>query len=280
MIDLSNGLTFSLTPEHYIVFGDFDSRHFGLHLNKREASTPSEKTVTASLPHAQGVVDLSNLRGVRNYSNREIVYTFYRFYVKQENANASQTTIENLVMREFHQTLTDSFEPNYHYTGKCSGVEIEDDYEYKRFVVKITFDLYPFKIGNYPEGNDLWDPFNFNIDVFQKVEFEVGDPNIEEEGNLDIVLFNASQNTHSQIISFSAAPLPPEGTATSGPWYAMAGPKIDMDGKTYVAEDVLASDYYLGGGLPLNRFRFRTGENRFTLRGIGTAKFTWHKELI
>jgi len=70
-------------------------------------------------------------------------------------------------MREFEQTLYDSYEPFFHYKGKCTGVSVQDDYEYGRLVIEAVFELYPFKVSNAPESWDLFDSFNFNMDTFQ-----------------------------------------------------------------------------------------------------------------
>src|SRR5690606_7681211 len=50
-------------------------------------------------------------------------------------------------------------------------------------VLSVTFTAYPFMIAEYPEGNDLWDIFNFELDVAQKTDFEV-----QEE--LEVTLIN------------------------------------------------------------------------------------------
>ena len=209
--DLIHGFARNHTPQHYIMFGHcestkstsfdvksvenskfypnilFDSRKFGLHLHERTANTPAEREVLTTIPYRQGVVDMSKLLGHRIYENREITYVFYRFGVNRGRARDFQTTIENLLMREFNTDLFDSYEPDFHYRGKCESVAVEDDYDRNRLRVEITFNLYPFKMDKFTEADDLFDPFNFDIDALQDLSFTVGDE------PKDIQLYNASQ---------------------------------------------------------------------------------------
>lgn len=111
LIDLTNGLEVDHTPQHYIEFGAFNSQDFQLHLAERDAPTPEEKENVRSIPLRQGVVDMSNTKGCRVYENRTVTYTFYRIGITKDQANTIQTTVENLLMREFNQVLQDSYDP-------------------------------------------------------------------------------------------------------------------------------------------------------------------------
>lgn len=262
-IDLTNGLVFDRTPQHYIVFGDFDSRRAGLHLHERSAPTPEEKENKQSLPYMQGVVDMSNALGNRIYENREITYTFYQPYIREADANACQTTIENQLMQGFDQVLQDSYDTDYRYKGKCSGVVTTDDYAYKRLIVDITFDLYPFKICNYPEGSDDWDSFNFELDVFQDVTFKVvGNVN----SDMDISLLNVSQSTQSPTIIVSYDDVPP------------------LYNHFHITQGNTQCNF-AAGTYNNTRLRLKPGENNFKLNfdmppAIATVTFQWNKELI
>ncbi|MCL1924535.1 MAG: phage tail family protein [Defluviitaleaceae bacterium] len=202
MIDLTHGLSINKSPKHYITFGLFQSTRFNLNLHERVANTPNEKEVTASIPYMQGVIDLSNLIGNRVYENREITYTFYRFGVGtglriRDTARDFQTTIENLLMGEFDQKLEDSYEPDFYYNGKCKEVLVTDEYNFNRLKVEITFDLYPFKLDNHKESEDLFDAFNFDLDAFQNgISF-----NLEPVGSQIIKLYNAGQRTVNPIVT-------------------------------------------------------------------------------
>lgn len=257
--DITAGVIFDTTPQHYITFGDFNSRIYNLHMGVREFPTPDEKHVIKSLPYMQGVIDLSTLRGCRTYENRTGRYVFYRFRTSQNEANRLQTDIENLLMGPFNTELNDTFEPNYHYIGKCQSVVTEHDYEYDRLIIEITFDLYCFKAGNTPVGRDLWDPFNFSTDAFQTTSFEV-----PYAVATNIILVNTGQNVVSPTISVSEYDAPDDGGYF----------QIRKGGVTYTFQP--------GESSP--KLRLDLGENKLTMLltvpGTVTVSFLWYRELI
>jgi len=273
MIDLTNGLTFDQSPQHYITFGDFDSRRWGLHLHKREAPTPDEKEIVKSIPYAQGVLDLSQLRGDRVYENREVTYTLYRFGVAQTSANGYQTTIENLIMREYGQVLQDSYDPDCHYIGKCRSITTEDDYGCNRLVIEIIFDLYPFKISNYPEGHGLWDPINFEFDCFQNTTYQLGQQGDSYAATREITLYNTGQSALTPAIDFTMFTDPSE--SETGGWTSTARLRILLRGVTYSDDQ-----FRVANEMPFEYLSLAKGENKMTLTGLGAVSFVWYKELI
>ena len=254
MIDITHGLNMEQSPSNYIEFGHFDSRRFGLNLHERIGDTPSEKGITTSIPYMQGVVDMSNLLGNRIYDNRGITYVFYRFGVNRKGtARDFQTTITNLLMREFDQRLEDSFEPDFFYQGKCQEVVVIDDYDRNRLRIEITFDLYPFKIAKHTEGDDLFDPFNFDIDAFHD-----GLNFIITEQPSTIQLYNASQLVLRPLVTASGAI------------------ELTRAGRRTLELEVGTERTY-------RDFRLEQGMNTLTLRslsGNANISFDWRKERI
>lgn len=245
-MDLTDGLVFNKNPTAHIRFARFDSRRFGLFLASRAAPTPPEREVVATIPYRQGVVDFSRLSGARIYENREIIYTFYQFGVPQGMAGTYQTRAENLLMREFEQELHDSYDDHFHYLGKCSGIEVEEEYTFRRLKLTITFNLYPFKICNYYEGEAAWDTHNIYMERIPQVEFSV-------TGNQQIVLENVGQNIAKPVV-------------------------IASDPFTVTAAG--ASYEFPIGTTENHRLRLALGENVLELAGTGTIKFLWRTELI
>jgi phage-related protein len=202
----------------------------------------------------QGVVDLSHLLGHRVYENRDITYVFYRFGVPQNTARDVQSTIENLLMREFDQQLHDSFEPDFHYLGKCREVVVEDEFAFRRMRIQISFDLYPFKVDNFMESADLFDPFNFDLDAFQRIEDGLS---YRITGERNIQLYNSGQKV-----------LVPTVAATGG--------SAEMTNNSIPYGITGSARQYPG-------FRLLPGMNEVTLRateGSPTVSFDWRKERI
>lgn len=246
MIDLTNGLDLRKSPMHYARFGKFDSQELGLFLNSRFAPTPEEREVSTTIPYRQGKVDLSCLSGARIYENREITYVFYKFGVKKEMVSVYQTQIENLVMVGFEQELYESYDEYYHYFGKCKSVETEDEYSFNRLRITLTFDLYPFKICNFYEGQGIWDIYNTLSNEPQMTKFTVS-------GSKDVILTNYGQNVANPIVVASA----PFTVTSAGQSYS-----------------------YPAGTTSESRLRLLIGENKLSLSGTGTIEFLWRTELI
>ena len=109
-----------------------------------------------------------------------------------------------------------------------------------------TFNAYPFRLYGWVEGNDLWDRFNFELDVSQEVKFEI-------EGTKDIVLYNQGA-THVKPIIIASADM-----------------EIVKDDITYSIEKGTTNDW---------QFVLGVGENHLTVKGTGTIEFEFRKEVL
>src|SRR5699024_6311798 len=157
-----------------------------------------------------------------------------------------QTVLENKLMGTHSTHLYDTHDPSYYYLGKCVAVNTEDDHINGRLVVTIDFDCYPFKISKLPEGHDIWDEFNFELDVAQVVKHEVS-------GTKEVTLYNAG-----------ASSIVPTITTSSEFTIEIDTVSVTMRVGTHKSELI----------------RLKPGENRIMLIGNGTIEFNFHKELI
>src|SRR5699024_9618054 len=80
--------------------------------------------------------------------------------------------------------IYDTLKPGHYYYGKCINAEVDLDTTWQQLKLIVTFDCYPYMISELPEGHDIWDEFNFELDVAQIVKHEVS-------GTKEIVLYNA-----------------------------------------------------------------------------------------
>lgn len=150
-------------------FNGKHSKDFGMRLKSRSAPTPEEKSIIEDLPFVQGVYDFSMMLGDRIFNNRPIKYQFETYEREYGNRKVAETVIKNWLMRKGIQPLYDDHDRGFHYLAKCTDVSVEDDHQGGRLLIEITFDAYPFMISDLPEGNDVWDTFNFELDVSQLV---------------------------------------------------------------------------------------------------------------
>jgi phage-related protein len=245
-MDITNGIDVSNTITERITFGDFDSKALNMWLISRSAPTPSKNEIVESVAFKNGVYDFSRMLGEDTYQNRPITYTFHIYERDREYRKHDQTVLENRLMKHGVIKLEDTYDANYHYLGKCVGVSTDDDHVYGRLIVTIEFDCYPFKVANEPEGNDIWDIFNFDLDYAQDTEYEVN-------GSRTITLYNV-------------------GVPSVVPEITVSGEVTVSNGQRQVA---INNSIFKNIG-----FRLMPGENQLTLNGQGTVSFHFYKELI
>lgn len=224
--------------------GNIHTKEFGMWLVSRSAPTPDEKTITESVPFMHGVYDFSMMLGERIYENRIISYQFEIIDMNYQQRKLIQTKLENWLMKDGFAPLHDDHAPGYYYLAKCTGVDVEDTSG--GLTVSIEFEAYPFKISILEEGHDIWDDFNFELDVAQPNEYQVN-------GNLSINLLNVGSTSVTPTIIASS----PMTIAKSNSTYNVPAGESKSD-----------------------LFRLEIGENPMTIQGNGQIKFVFHKELI
>ncbi|WP_079708626.1 hypothetical protein [Paraliobacillus ryukyuensis] len=244
MTDLTNGLKeigfivegFSRNGKH--------TKEYNMWLESREAPTPPEKVVNESIPFMQGSYDFSTILGERVYENRSLSYTFIVLNRDYDHRKTFQTAIENWLMKDGFAPLRDDHSNGYDYIAKCTSVDTSD--RIGGLLVKIEFEAYPFKVSNLLEGNDIWDTFNFELDVAQITAFDV-------EVSKEVTLYNVGATSIVPTIIADASFTIYKGTQT----YNVSAGETKS---------------------PL--FRFDTGENTMTITGNGHIDFQFYKELI
>lgn len=244
MLDLTDGIKdYGNIIEGFTRDGEHTSNR-NMWLVERSAPTPPEKVIKENIPFMQGTHDFSMILGGRVYENRPLTYRFEIINQNYQNRKVIQTSLENWLMRSGYEPLYDDHAKGYYYIAKCTSVDVADSSG--GLTVVIEFDAYPFKIGELQEGNDIWDTFNFELDVAQITKFEVN-------GSEEIVLYNVGQNNLVPTIK------------TSVPM------EIIKDGVTYVIPTGDTKSHEIAIGL---------GENHMTIKGNGTIEFLFYKELI
>lgn len=244
MIDLTNGLPELGNPKNGFTRSGIHTSEYGMWLVNRQAPTPSEKQIIESVPFMQGVYDFSNILGERVYENRSLTYVFEIKQQDYERRKINQTAIENWLKKDGVAPLYDDHARGYYYMAKCTSVNTDDFYGGLRLTT--TWDAYPFKISELPEGHDIWDEFNFELDVAIPSEIEVN-------GTETVNLYNIGMSSKSPKIT-TTAPM-----------------SIIKNGITYNLP---------AGEIQDEAFRLMVGDNNLTIVGNGTIKFEWYKELL
>lgn len=218
----------------------------GFRLISRSAPPPKDQEIRESVFGVHGDYDFSIILGEPIKENRLIKYVVRTRERERERFRLLKTRLENWLLDGQISPIYDDYEPHYYYLGKCISVDLEAD-DYRGVATySITFDCYPFKISTLQEGHDIWDDFNFELDIAQVIEFEVN-------GTRDITLYNAG-----------AASVVPTIIASS----------------EFTIEKGTVSVTVPSGTSKSDLIRLQSGENKLKVTGNGTIEFNFHKELI
>lgn len=229
----------------------FDGKHsyrdFGLKIVDRIIGNPRKIKKKERIPYSNQVYDFSGLYGGQEYEERQLTYVFnIRDYQKIGLEN-KKTEIVNWIMRPFQKVkLIDDYFPGYYFMAEA---ENEPSFNEGRFngQLTITFTAYPFRISELEEGHDIWDEFNFLLDVAQETTFEVS-------GTLDTTLYNVGIKKSVYPIIEASSPM-----------------EIKKGGIIYQINAGTTQSY---------DFALSHRENKITITGNGTISFHFRKELI
>lgn len=214
-------------------------------LSNREIKSPSKIKVKKSVPYMNGSYDFSNLYGGNCFTDRVLEYTFLLKATSNKNLEAVRMDCENWLMGTNEQTkLIDDNMDLYYYLAECENIEFEDMGLTGKLTA--TFNAYPFRLYGWVEGNDLWDRFNFELDISQEVKFDI-------EESKDIVLYNQGA-THVKPTIIASSDM-----------------EIVKDDVTYSVEKGTTNDW---------QFVLGVGENHLTVKGTGTIEFEFRKEVL
>ena len=208
--------------------------------------TPKKKKITVAVPFANHVYDFSEIYGDQIYEERPLRYKLNVAEKSIVGMHQKKVLLTNWLMNSHgKQRLYDDRYPGYYFLA-----EVIDDADISidstNGVFSVTFNAYPFMIAELPEGNDIWDSFNFELDVSQNLAFIV-------EGELEVEIINAGTPQVIPTIDASADMSIKKGNAT----------------------------YDVGSGITKSfDFTFDSGVNTITIIGNGTIKFEFYKELI
>jgi len=176
--------------DYGIEFNGQRSTEFGLEvIYPKEIGLPAKTKILQTLPYSNTVLDLSELYGGQPYGERTIKLAFnvYQFgRVNKDRLYITFTKVVNWLMAPNHKVkLKDDVMSDYYYLGEVrSAPTFAEVLRYGTLTVEFTCS--PFRIHELAEGADVWDEFNFELDVAQEVNYQVN-------GNRTITLINSGQ---------------------------------------------------------------------------------------
>ena len=220
----------------------------GLTLTSIDIGIPDKKKVMVSIPFSNENYDFSSVYGGQLYEQRTITCKF-ELESATTNPRLSLMNLRTQVVNWLFGPIgLTRFEyeglPGYYFLAE---VQQNASFEtvWKNGALEVPFTAYPFMISERAEGSDAWDDFNFELDAFQDVAFDVN-------GSLDILLVNTG-------ISLAR----PEIASTSKMTLTMRNQQFSI----------------IPGSRVYDFFTLEK-ENEIRIEGNGRISFEWFKELI
>nr|DAN00174.1 MAG TPA: distal tail protein [Caudoviricetes sp.] len=226
-----------------------DNKHsyndFGIKILSRSISIPSKRKIKDTVPFMNGSYDFSLLYGEQTYDEREITYTFSLPKKDKVKLNMLKIKIIEWLYDGIQSKIYDDQFPNFHFLAECTDIDYDESF-YNYAQLTATFIAYPFKISTLQDGHDIWDEFNFELDMIQDTKFDV-------IGSKSITLYNNS------IIGIY--------------------PTVICDNNFEVIKNGITYSFTPGEVKSFN-FKLDKGENNLLLKGNGAIEFKWSKEVL
>lgn len=226
--------------------GKHSYKDFGLRLIDRDPGVPSKRKNKQRVPHSNVVYDFSGIYGDQEYEERTLTYIFNLKDYDKIHLETKKTAVINWLMNPNEKSkLVDDYIPGYYFLAE---VEQGIDFDELRFNGRLTvgFTAYPYRIAEREEGHDIWDEFNFLLDVAQITKFDVA-------GTSDVTLHN--------------------------PGIAKAYPIINASAPMEIVKEGITYSVPIGQSQSFDFF-LTPGKNDFKINGNGTISFHFRKELI
>lgn len=219
-------------------------RDFGLTIATKNISTPKKIKIKEEVPFMSGTYDFSMIYGEQTYEERDLVYTFNLITDSKVLLNIKVAEVAEWLLNGGPTELYDDVMVGYHFNAEC----IDFSFDEKRIDGQITakFKAYPFKIHSNYEGRDIWDEFNFELDMAQDTGFDVAGSkkvNVVNQGSVKVI---------PQVIC--TAPF-----------------DVIKNNITYKFVAGTTTDF---------RFELDKGDNNLELIGNGNIKFNFRREIL
>ena len=220
-------------------------KDFNLTIAEKSIGNPKKNKIKETVPYMNGSYDFSLLYGEQTYEERELSYTFNVIGHSKISLNILKIRILEWLNEGSQEPLYDDAIPGFYFLVECTGIDYDESF-YNYAQLTVSFTAYPFKISTLQDGHDIWNEFNFELDIVQNTKFNV----IENES---ITLYNNSA--------------------------VGVYPIIICDNNFEIIKNNITYRF-VPGEMKSFDFKLDKGENNLLLKGNGTIEFKWFKEVL
>ena len=140
---------------------------FGLTVRDATTETKKKNKTLVKIPFMNGSYDFSSLYGGQTYEEETRTYEFNLIAKDKYDLEIQKIRISDWLLDGEQAEIYDDLLVGYHRLAECVDLSFEENHNYAKVIA--NFRTYPFKIRNEYEGDDVWDTFNFELDVAQDV---------------------------------------------------------------------------------------------------------------
>ena len=227
-----------------IINGINSSKEFGVELMEKSIQPPTSNRIIEKVPYMNSEYDFSNLYNELTFGERKVTCKYAIPTVDTERLNIKYSQLLNIIMK-YELILEFDDIKGYYFKGKIDNTPNFEEISIFG-TLTVVYSCYPFKVSTLQDGHDIWDEFNFELDMSQDTEFEV-------ENIKNIQLYNNGATGINPIIVCSSN---------------MEIIKGNINYKFNAGESKSWS------------FKLDKGLNNLTIKGTGTIEFKWYKEVL
>ena len=227
-----------------IINGINSSKEFGIELMEKSIQPPSSNRIIEKVPYMNSEYDFSNLYNELTFGERKVTCKYAIPTADTEMLNIKYSQLLNIIMK-YELILEFDDIKGYYFKGKIDNTPNFEEISIFG-TLTVVYSCYPFKVSKLQDGHDIWDDFNFELDMVQDTKFEV-------ENIKNIQLYNNGAIGINPIVVCSNDMEIIKGTTT---FKFKAG-----ESKSW-------------------SFKLDKGLNDLTIKGTGTIEFKWSKEVL
>ena len=227
-----------------IINGINSSKEFGVELMEKSIQPPSSNRIIEKVPYMNGEYDFSNLYNELTFGERKVTCKYAIPTADTEMLNIKYSQLLDAIMK-YELILEFDDIKGYYFKGKIDNTPNFEELSVFG-TLTVVYSCYPFKISTLQDGHDIWDEFNFELDIAQDTKFEI-------ENIKNIQLYNNGAIGINPIVVCSNDMEIIKGTTT---FKFKAG-----ESKSW-------------------SFKLDKGLNNLTIKGTGTIEFKWSKEVL
>lgn len=229
-----------------ITYNSITNDDIGVVVENINIQLPSKTKIKETVPFMHGTYDFSTIGtgGEPVYGERNIIINFNFIERSREALYVKYSKVMEW-LDIGRNKLIFSHIPDYYFIAEVENAPEFEEVIRRAGKLKIEFVCQPFKIGVNLEGSDIWDTFNFEIDVAQDTQFDVTDTKT-------VNIINVGRN---------------------------ACPTINTNSNMSIVYNSKIYNLSIGD----NKFydlKLISGNNSIVINGIGKIKFIFRKEVL